>query len=63
VGILPYFQVFFPGLARQGRLDSSFFCSQSESTPAPPPLTQTVGRLAIVIKAVEILEHVYYNFC
>jgi len=26
-------------------------------------LTQTVGRLAIVIKAVETLEHVYYNFC
>jgi hypothetical protein len=22
-----------------------------------------VGRLAIVIKAAEILEHVYYNFC
>ena len=26
-------------------------------------LTQTVGSLAIVIKAVETLEHVYYNFC
>jgi len=26
-------------------------------------LTLVVGRLAIVIKAVEILEHMYYNFC
>jgi hypothetical protein len=37
--------------------------SVSEPPSPQPPLTQAVGRLAIVIKPVEILEHVYYNFC
>jgi hypothetical protein len=27
-------------------LASSFLCSQTESTPAPAPVTQTVGRLS-----------------
>jgi hypothetical protein len=40
----------------------AFSTSQAESRPTHLPLTQTVGRLAIVIKAVEILEHVCYNF-
>jgi hypothetical protein len=44
-------------------LASSFSGSQAESTPAHLQVTLAVGRLAIVIKAVEILEHVYYNFC
>src|SRR5450759_3771953 len=34
----------FPWTARQGRLASSFSCSQAESTPAPAPVTQTVIR-------------------
>ena len=29
-------------------LASSFLCSQAESTPAPAPVTQTVGRLGLV---------------
>ena len=30
-------------------LVSSFSCSQAESTPAPAPVTQTVGQLAFIL--------------
>jgi len=54
-GYAPRFQAFFSALG--------FFRFDSESQPTHLPLTRAVGRLAIVIKDAEILEHVYHNFC
>src|SRR5450759_2173191 len=38
-------------------LASSFFCSQAESTPAPEPVTQTVGRLKATKQPIHPIWH------
>jgi len=43
------FSGIFPWPVGQDRLASGFSCSQAESTPAPPLLTQTVPRLSCKI--------------
>ena len=42
-------------------LDSSFFCFRAESTPAPAPVTQTVGRLKSQVLALMDLTDLQEN--
>jgi hypothetical protein len=44
-GVSAAFSSTFPWPVSQDRLDSGFFCSQIESTPAQAPVTQAVDHL------------------
>jgi hypothetical protein len=49
------FSSIFPWTVRQGRLASSFLCSQAESTPTPTPFFANAFRWAAVMEEKELL--------